>query len=73
MVELRKLMEVKLTIAEWIGTAVLLAVPYLAIGVVWALFHTEHLRAASGFHQVVLIAGTVASWPTLLISGTHFV
>ncbi|MDT5095641.1 MAG: hypothetical protein QOH60_5004 [Mycobacterium sp.] len=62
-----------MTIAEWVGTAVMLAVPYLAVGVVWALFHTEHLRAASGFHQAVLIAGTIASWPTLLISGTHFV
>ena len=70
---LRKLMGFQMTIAEWIGTAVMLAVPYLAVGVMWALFHTEHLIAASGFHQAVLIVGTIASWPALLIAGTHYV
>jgi hypothetical protein len=69
---MRKLMEFQMTIAEWIGTAVVLLVPYLAVGVVWVLCHTEQFRGAGDVHRIVLILGTVASWPALLISGTHF-
>jgi hypothetical protein len=44
-----------MTIAEWIGPAVMLAVPYLVIGVFWSLTHTWHLRS-------------VVSWPVLVVS-----
>ena len=37
---LRSVLSFEMTIAEWIGTAVMLAVPYLAIGVLWALTHS---------------------------------
>jgi hypothetical protein len=69
---MRKVVAFRMTIAEWIGTAIMLLVPYFVVGVVWALFHTHQFAAAAGFHRVVLIVGTVASWPALLISGTHF-
>jgi hypothetical protein len=69
---IRKVMAFQMTIAEWIGTAIMLLVPYVAVGVVWALFHTEHFGGTGGGHRVVLILGTVASWPALLISGTYF-
>jgi hypothetical protein len=45
----------KMTIAEWIGTAAMLAGPYLAAGVLWALF-------VSGGWRAVLF------WPALLAS-----
>ena len=32
---LKSVLSFEMTIAEWIGTAVMLAVPYLAIGVLW--------------------------------------
>ena len=69
--EMRKVLSFQMTIAEWIGTAVLLAIPYLAVGVVWASFHTEQLNATGWTHRIVLILGTIASWPALLISGTY--
>jgi hypothetical protein len=68
---MRKVLSFQMTIAEWIGTAVLLAIPYLAVGVVWASFHTEHLNGTGWAHRIVLILGTIASWPALLISGTY--
>lgn len=68
----RTVMGFQMTIAEWIGTAVMLVVPYLLIGVVWALCHTDHFSSSGGVHRIVLILGTVASWPALLISGTYF-
>jgi hypothetical protein len=67
----RKVLTFQMTIAEWIGTAVMLAVPYLAIGVVWAFFTTEHLNGAAWADRIVPILGTIASWPALLISGTY--
>jgi hypothetical protein len=67
----RRVLSFEMTIAEWIGTGVMLAVPYLAVGVLWAAFHTEHFEQTDGVHRIVLILGTVASWPGLLISGTY--
>jgi len=67
----RKVLDFEMTIAEWIGTALMLAVPYLAVGVLWACLHTEHLKGGDWVHRVVLIVGTIASWPGLLVSGTY--
>ena len=45
----------EMTIAEWIGTAVMLAVPYLLVGVVWSLTHNWQL-------------GLIVWWPAHLVS-----
>ena len=42
-----------MTIAEWIGTAVLLAVPYLLVGVLWTLTY----RTGPAVHRI--LAGAV--------------
>ena len=42
---LRRILSFEMTIAEWIGTAAMLVVPYLAVGVLWSLAHTWGLRA----------------------------
>jgi apolipoprotein N-acyltransferase len=63
----RRLLSFQMTIAEWIGTAILLAVPYLVIGLIWALLHVEHLRGVHGVEFVVSFLGSVASWPVLLL------
>lgn len=44
-----------MTIAEWIGTAVMLAVPYLVIGVLWALINSGGIAA-------------IVWWPAQLVS-----
>jgi len=44
-----------MTIAEWIGTGAMLAVPYLAIGLLWALISSDGL-------------GSVLWWPAMLVS-----
>jgi hypothetical protein len=40
---LRRLLSFEMTIAEWIGTGLMLAVPYLVVGVLWALTHNARL------------------------------
>jgi hypothetical protein len=53
---LRQILVFEMTIAEWIGTAVMLAVPYLAIGVLWSLIHGGSALAS------------IVWWPVQLVS-----
>ncbi|MDX1883369.1 hypothetical protein [Mycolicibacterium sp. 120270] len=65
---LRKFFAFEMTIAEWIGTAVLAAIPYLVIGVIWSLTHTSHLEGMSDIDRAVSFLGSIVSWPVLLFS-----
>jgi len=51
---LRQVLSFEMTIAEWIGTAAMLAAPYLTVGVLWALL--------GGDWRALLW------WPALLVS-----
>ena len=65
---LRKLLGVEMTLAEWIGTAVLAAIPYLVIGMLWTLTHVDHLNGLGRVDQVASLVVSVISWPVLLFS-----
>ena len=52
---LRRILSFEMTIAEWIGTAAMLAVPYLVVGVLWSLTHTWSFAS-------------IAWWPALVAS-----
>lgn len=58
----------RMTIAEWIGTALLLGAPYLAIGILWALTHTERVVHTGGLPTVMSIVGNVVFWPVLFLA-----
>ncbi|MGE2690971.1 hypothetical protein [Mycolicibacterium pulveris] len=66
----RKVLSFEMTIAEWIGTAVMLAVPYLVVGVVWTAFHLDYINTinAEGVNRLIALLGSVATWPVLLFS-----
>jgi hypothetical protein len=65
---LRKFFALELTIAEWIGTAILALIPYVVIGVIWSLTHTGHLGTLSGIDRTASFLGSIVSWPVLLFS-----
>lgn len=65
---LRRVLAFEMTIAEWIGTAILVLIPYLVIGVIWSLTHTGHLGAMSSIDRTVSFLGSIVSWPVLLFS-----
>jgi hypothetical protein len=65
---LRKLLGVEMTIAEWIGTAALTAIPYLVIGMLWTLTHIDHLNGLGRVNQVASLVVSVISWPVLLFT-----
>jgi hypothetical protein len=52
---LRRVLSFEMTIAEWIGTAVMVVAPYLAIGVLWALVDSGGVAA-------------VVWWPAQVVS-----
>jgi hypothetical protein len=56
-----------MTIAEWIGTAILLAVPYLLVGMVWTVVQRDHYQF-QGVDGIVSVLAAVVSWPVLLFS-----
>jgi hypothetical protein len=68
LVTLRKFLGFEMAIAEWIGTAVLAAIPYLVIGVIWWATHVGHLDGLSSMDRPVSVLGSVVSWPVLLFS-----
>ena len=63
----KKVLAFEMTIAEWIGTAAMLAVPYLIVGMVWTAFTGDQL-AGHGSARILSILGSIVSWPVLLIS-----
>lgn len=65
---IRSVLNYQLTIAELIGIAVLLAMPYLAIGGIWSATHTDHLQHMHGVDLAVSFLGSIASWPVLLFA-----
>ena len=65
---LRKLLGVEMTLAEWIGTAILATIPYLVIGMLWTLTHIDHLNGLGRVDQVASLVVSVISWPVLLFS-----
>ncbi|MDA4107126.1 hypothetical protein [Mycolicibacterium holsaticum] len=66
----RKILGFEMTIAEWIGTAIILAVPYLVVGAVWTAFHLDYVNAinTNGVNRLMALLGSVAAWPVLLFS-----
>jgi hypothetical protein len=51
----RRILSYEMQISEWIGLAILLAVPYLVIGTVWAFTHSGPFL------------GSVLAWPLLFL------
>ncbi|MDT5352517.1 MAG: hypothetical protein QOJ56_1049 [Mycobacterium sp.] len=64
----RQLLDVELSIAELIGIGVLLAGPYLLIGLVWSSTHAQSLHGIRGVELLVALLGSIALWPALLVA-----
>ncbi|MGO4442701.1 hypothetical protein AB4Z42_05035 [Mycobacterium sp. 2YAF39] len=63
----RKVLAFEMTIAEWLGTAAMLAVPYVLIGMVWTAVAGDHL-GYQGHARILSILASIVSWPALLIA-----
>ncbi|MCV7052721.1 hypothetical protein H7H82_19360 [Mycobacterium heidelbergense] len=71
---LRRVLQHRVSIGALIEMALWLAIPYLSIGFVWALLHTEQTQRIQARLENVLPAGadlaafglTAALWPALI-------
>ncbi|MDZ4268231.1 MAG: hypothetical protein U1D00_21505 [Mycobacterium sp.] len=66
--DLRRVLDYEMTVAEWIGAALLAGVPYLAVGVVWSLTHTADLAGLGAPEKAAAFLWAVVAWPVLLVA-----
>lgn len=64
----RKVLSFEMTVAEWIGTALIVAAPYVVIGLIWAFTHPADRTATHGFGWLLLFVRAIVAWPVLLVS-----
>jgi hypothetical protein len=65
---IRVLFDVELSIAELIGVGLLLAGPYLLIGLIWSSTHAQSLHGVHGVELSVALLGSIVLWPALLVA-----
>jgi NADH:ubiquinone oxidoreductase subunit 4 (subunit M) len=66
--KLRRVLDFQLTIAQLIAIGLILGTPYLLVGTIWSITHTEHLHQMHGVDLAVSFLGSIVSWPVLLFS-----
>jgi NADH:ubiquinone oxidoreductase subunit 4 (subunit M) len=64
----RRLMDFELSLAELIGVGLMLAGPYLIVGLVWASTHTGSFQRMGGVELLVAMLGSIVLWPALLLA-----
>lgn len=66
--KLRRVLEVRLSIAQLMAIGIILGTPYLVVGTIWSTTHTEHLHQMHGIDLAVSFLGSIVSWPVLLFA-----
>jgi NADH:ubiquinone oxidoreductase subunit 4 (subunit M) len=64
----RKVLDFRVSIGQLIAVGLILGTPYLLVGTVWSMTHTEHLHQMHGIDLAVSFLGSIVSWPVLLFS-----
>ncbi|MGV0850879.1 hypothetical protein [Mycolicibacterium phlei] len=64
---MKKVLSFEMTIAEWIGSALILAAPYALIGLLWTVLNLDQMRA-TGILWVIQLVGSIVSWPAMVFS-----
>ncbi|MEV6277731.1 hypothetical protein [Nocardia sp. NPDC051832] len=66
--KLDRLFSYEMKVSEFLGTLILLGIPYGLIGVIWSLTHTSHLKDMHGIDVVISFLGSIVCWPVLTFS-----
>ncbi|KWX65746.1 hypothetical protein [Mycobacterium sp. NAZ190054] len=64
----RRILGYEMTVAEWLGAAVMAGAPYGVLGVVVAVLNPGHFADADGVQRVVGFVGSVVFWPILFVT-----
>ncbi|GAB2666129.1 hypothetical protein ACWDYH_17730 [Nocardia goodfellowii] len=68
---LDRILSYEMRVSEFLGTLIIIAVPYGLIGVIWTLTHTSHLKQMHGVDIVMSFLGSVVCWPVLTFSNVY--
>ncbi|WP_040798714.1 hypothetical protein [Nocardia higoensis] len=66
--KLDRIFSYEMKVSEFLGTLIILAIPYGLVGVVWTLTHTSHLREMHGIDVIVSFLGSIVCWPVLIFA-----
>ncbi|NUP25987.1 MAG: hypothetical protein HOQ36_10130 [Nocardia sp.] len=62
---LDRLFSYEMKVSEFLGTLIILGIPYGLVGIVWSLTHTSHLRGMHGLDVIISFLGSIVCWPVL--------
>lgn len=65
---LDRLLSYEMKVSEFLGTLIIIGIPYGLVGVVWTLTHTAHLRNLYGADLVISFLGSILCWPVLIFA-----
>lgn len=63
--KLDRIFSYEMKVSEFIGTLILIGIPYGLIGLVWSSTHTAHLKQMHGVDVVISFLGSIVCWPVL--------
>ena len=69
--KLDRIFSYEMKVSEFLGTLIILGIPYGLIGLVWSLTHTSHLKQLHGIDVVMSFLGSIVCWPVLLFSNVY--
>lgn len=65
---LDRFLSYEMKVSEFLGTLVIIGIPYGLVGVVWSLTHTSHLGDLHGVDLVISFLGSIVCWPVLIFA-----
>ncbi|KHO20049.1 hypothetical protein [Mycolicibacterium setense] len=63
-----RLLDFRLSIRQLVYLAIVVGGPYLVIGMVWALTHSDHIAGLTGLDKLFSLLGEIVAWPVLIIA-----
>ncbi|WP_039798477.1 hypothetical protein [Nocardia araoensis] len=66
--KLDRILGYEMKLSEFLGTLIIIGVPYGSAGVIWTLTHTGHLRDMHGIDLLMSFLGSIVCWPVLTFS-----
>ncbi|MGV0810331.1 hypothetical protein ABQF34_00065 [Mycolicibacterium boenickei] len=65
---IKRLLDYRLSIRQLVYLAIVVGGPYLVIGMVWALTHSDHIVGLTGPDKLFSLLGEIVAWPVLIIA-----
>lgn len=68
---IKNLLNYRLSIRQLVYLALVLGVPYFAIGTAWAAAHIDHIVPLEGLDKAFSLLGEIVAWPVLIIANVY--